>query len=401
MRLLTITYYKLKMMMNDRLFFAAMVIIPLFITVATGYALRYRKLNVIPIAVVDEDVSDYSTTLLKRLSGKEGIRVLVVSRAEALKMLEGNEVEGIFIIKDGFGKKITEGNTMHLIDMASSPSSFSAEFTGEVVAGEVMRFITSNKAADWILKQYSQHGKPVSGSFAAEVIEFADSQWEPEPLMTIEYTESDSGGAYKLEGISLPASTATSAGLVIVFIMLYVLFSSGWLIEERRNGTLKRIASGPGAVILSFAGSVLSLTISGMLLIILFSIINKVIFGIDLFPGMLSYVVFFAYLLSVISISMLLSSLLKTPAQLQSAAPIFALLTGFAGGCFWNFVEMPKHLDRLAMLTPQGWALKGINRLLVNPKDISVIILPVVVLLLIPLFLLPLSYCFVSRSVNS
>jgi len=400
MKLFTVTFYKLKMMLRDRLFFASMVLIPLFITVATGYALRYEKLNVIPVAVVDEDGSDYSGTLLERLSGKKGIRIAAVSRKEALKMLEGNEVEEVFVIKKGFEEQIVNGNTKQIIDLVKSPSSYSADFVSEVAAGEVMRFIADNMAVDWVLNRYKRLNKPISKSLADEVFNYTDSQWEPKPLMTVEYRELEGNGLKAVEAASMPAATATSTGIIIVFIMFYVLFSSGWLIEEKMNGTLKRLVSGPGALGYSFGGSILALFLSGMLQVILFSAIDKLVFGVDLFPGMLSYIIFIAYLLSVISICLLLSSLLKTPAQLQAGAPVFALLTGFVGGCFWNFVEMPKNLKQLSLITPQGWALEGINKLVLSPGDISAIFLPTVVLITTTLILLPLSYIIIVGQVR-
>lgn len=400
MKLLIITFYKLKMMLNDRLFFAAMVVIPLFITIATGYALRYEKLNVIPIAVVDEDQSEYSRTLLDRLSKKEGFKIVTTTTEKALEMLKSNKIEEVFVIKKGFEEKIIHGENEQIIDMVKSPSSFSADFAGEVVAGEVIRFITGSMAADRVVKKYAGLGKPAGRELYKEVLEHVDSQWEPEPLMTINYREPEGNMLKKADRVSMPVATASSAGIIVAFMMFYVIFSSGWLIEERRNGTLKRLVSGPGALGYSFFGSICALMLSGMLQILLFSVIDKLAFGVDLFPGAWSYLIFFVYLLAVISISLFLSSILKTPAQLQAGAPVFTLLTGFAGGCFWNFVEMPERLKQLSMLTPQGWALRGINSLLINPADVAVIVLPAVVLFAIPLILLPLSYIIIKVQVK-
>ena len=401
MKLFIITYYKLKMMLSDRLFFAAMVIIPIFITIATGYALRYEKMNVIPVAIVDEDGTNYSRTLIERLQKKEGLRIEPVERIKAMEMLKDNKVESVFIIKEGFEGKISDGDNEGIIETVKSPSSFSTEFISEVVAGEVMRFISGNMAADWVEKEYKRLKKPIGHILRNEVMMDVDSQWEPKPLMTVDYKEMEGDSVIEVKRASLPAATATSAGIIVVFMMFYVLFSSGWLIEERRNGTLKRLVSGPDALGYSFAASVCALAVSGIFQAAVFSLIDKLAFGVDLFPGAWSYVVFGAYLLSVISISLFLSSVLKTPAQLQAGAPVFALLTGFAGGCFWNFVEVAKELRLIAMLTPQGWALEGINRLLLDPGDINSILLPAAVLLSISLVLLPLSYVIIQIQVRN
>jgi len=401
MKLFTVTLYKLKMMLSDRLFFTAMIAIPLLITIATGYALRHEKLNVIPVAFVDEDGSNYSREVIERLSKKEGLEILVSARDEALEMLQNNKVEEVFVIKEGFEEKIVLGDNEQIIDMVKSPYSFSADFVGEVVAGEVMRFVAGNMAAQRVSEKYASLGKPAGRELAEEVLEHVDSQWEPEPLMTIDYKEMEGSSLKDVKRVSMPAATASSVGVIVVFIMFYILFSSGWLIEERRNGTLKRLVAGPGALGYSFFGSICALVLSGMLQMLLFSVINRLVFGVDLFPSTWSYAVFFSYLLSVISISMFLSSVLKTPAQLQAGAPVLALITGFAGGCFWNFVEVPESLRRLSMLTPQGWALKGINTIVLNPGEVAAIIQPMAVLLALSLVLLPLSYFIISKSVRS
>ncbi|MCX7711762.1 MAG: ABC transporter permease [Clostridia bacterium] len=400
MKLVIVTYYKLKMMFSDRLFFAAMILIPLFITIATGYALRNEKLNTIPVAFVDEDQSEYSKLLISRLSSKEGFQIAVEDRINAVEKLKANKVEAVFIIKQGFEERITRRENEDLMEMLKSPASFSAAFITEVVAGEVIRFTSGHMAADWVQKQYKKLKKPGGPKLTEEVLQEVDAQWTPKPLMTIQYVELDHGMEIEVKSVSLPAATATSTGIIVVFTMFYILFSSGWLIEEKRNGTLKRLVSGPDALGYSFAGSIISLAISGAFQITLFALVDKVAFGVDLFPGARSYMVFGAYLFCVIALSMFLSSVLKTPAQLQAGAPVFALLTGFVGGCFWNFIEVSKELEQLSLLTPQGWALRGINSLLAGTGDYSVAVGSVVVLLITSLILLPLSYMIIKRTVE-
>lgn len=397
MRLLYVIFYKLKMMLGDRLFFAMMIIIPLLITVATGYALRYEKNGAVSIALVDEDRSGYSDTLVKRIEGKEGLSAFLVSREEAMSLLEDHKIEQLYIIRKGFEENVKRGESEGLIELLSSPSSYSADFTSEVIAGEAIRLITGNMAALWVEEQYRKLGRDFDETLGQDVIKYNEGFWEPKPLMTIDYKELQGQELKPSSGTAMPAATATSAGLITAFIMFYVLFSSGWLVEERTNGTLKRLVAGPDALFLSFAGSVLSLLISASLQVFMFSIVDRLLFKVELFPGPLSYLVFFAYLLAVISLSIFLSSVLKTQAQLQAGAPVFALLTGFAGGCFWNFVDMPERIRLLSLLTPQGWALSGVNGLLLDPSDIAAVGLPVLVLFASALILLPLSYIMILK----
>lgn len=241
--------------------------------------------------------------------------------------------------------------------MYSSPSSYSAGFVREVVAGEAFRLIMNNLAANSVTSKYDELGIDKGSSFRDEVIAYSDSFWEPEPLMTIDYRELRGTAAEAVDRVSMPAATASSAGLITAFIMFFMLFGIGWLVEERTNGTIKRLSAWRGAVAVSFGGSILALFAAGVLQIAMFGMILRLLFGIVLFNGILSYIALLSYLLAVVAISMFLSSILKTQAQLQAGAPVIALLTGFVGGCFWNFVEMPERIRLLSLLTPQGGPL--------------------------------------------
>lgn len=391
------------MMICDRLLFVAMIVIPLMITFVSGYAIRYEMLDIITAAAVDEDGSDYSALLLERISCKEGLSLNLTVRENGFKMLENNEVEQVFIIKRGFGEAVRKGDNEGLIELTSSPLSYSSGFIQEVIAGEVMRLVTSNSAANSVVELYEEYGIDKDAGFRSEVIQYADGLWEPSPLMTIDYRGLKAGSGIVAEA-SMPRPTAysaQSAGMIIAFIMFYMLYGSGWLIEERMNGTIKRLGVGNGAILASFTGSVIAFIIAGLLQLLLFTLVQRIFFGIILFTGVLSYLVLFAYLLAVISISLFLSSVLRTPSQMQAAAPIMALVTSFAGGCFWNFLEMPDKIARLSLLTPQGWALKAANNLLISPSDVVAVLPSITILLASGLILLPVSYMIINMQIKN
>lgn len=399
MRLFEVTLYKLKMMLADKVFFVAAVVLPVLIALLAGYAMRDEKLNIIPVAVVDEDKTSYSKLLMDRISKKNKLEIEYTSRKDALELLEGKKVEHVIVIKEGFEEKVKTGDSGKLVEFIESSSSYTLGYVREVLAGEIIRFVTNNLAAEWVVNQYKELNITVKNDLMQEAIDYADSQWEPEPLMTVEYIEAGDAERKPTTVVFMPIA-ASSTGIIIFFIMLYILFNSGWIIEERINGTLKRLAAGPKALAYSFFANVLALLFSAMFQVALFSIIMSLLFGVFIFTGVLSYLIISAYILSVVSISMFLSSILKTPAQLQAGAPAFALLTSFLGGCFWNFAEVPERLKMLSRLTPQGWALEGINSLTLGLADTSQVVLPIFVLFIVALILLPLSYIILYNNVK-
>jgi ABC-2 type transport system permease protein len=228
-------------------------------------------------------------------------------------------------------------------------------------------------AADWVINEYIKLNKLPSetqsdekGQIWNEAWEHTDSLWEPEPPMKLEFEEVHEGtiGTVESEKNTFQDSTISSSafGMLIAFIMFLIMFNSSWLVDEKENGTLKRIISGPGALTALFAGNILSLLIIGILQVVLFSTICSIFFGVDIFTRTSSIIIIFIYLLCVIGISLFVSSILKTRIQLQTGAPLFSIITGFIGGCFWNFTDMGGIMKTISLFTPQGLALDLFSR---------------------------------------
>jgi len=76
-KIITVFKYKLKILMSDKNFMLAMTIIPLILTIITGYALKFENENKIPVAICDLDGSDYSNVVIEMISNKDGFEVII------------------------------------------------------------------------------------------------------------------------------------------------------------------------------------------------------------------------------------------------------------------------------------------------------------------------------------
>jgi len=62
--IVTTTFYRLKLILGNRLLFFVMVITPLLLTFIAGNALRMEKYQEVRIAVIDYDNSEFSQMLI-------------------------------------------------------------------------------------------------------------------------------------------------------------------------------------------------------------------------------------------------------------------------------------------------------------------------------------------------
>ena len=398
MRFLVIIKNRLKVILSDRIFIAAMLIIPLILAMIMGYAQRKEKLNYVPMALVDEDGSVLSKTLAHRISKKEGLRALPVTREEAEELLRDKKAEVALIIPEGFEAAVESGRTSGILEFVKSPYTVSGEVVKEIVAAEVMRLEAAEFAYDRIVQRYRENGVEMEVS-RQEVRDYFESFWEPVPPMSIAYEEVEANSV-AAEDVTIPSYAAASAGVLVLFVMLALIFGSGWISEERSNGTLNRIFSVPGALLPIFMGNTLALFMLGFFQTILLVAIQRLFFGIVMLEGFWSWLVMGAYILCAAAVSMLMASLFRTAAQLQAIAPVFSIITGLMGGCLWNLGGIPKQLHPVSRLTPQGWALTAITALFASPNQPGYAIPSLSVLIAAAIIMLALSWLLLRISRN-
>ena len=166
---------------------------------------------------------------------------------------------------------------------------------GEIIGGEISRIILNITAADWVVSEYDKlkADNRIKSAYEAidintlwqEAWDYTNSLWDSGPAMTIDYVETEKSGNINNESntsdFSSGADSISSAafGMLTAFIMFLIMFNSSWLVEEKENGTLKRIISGPGAISALFTGNVLSLVFIGFMQIILFYLLALLFLG--------------------------------------------------------------------------------------------------------------------------
>ncbi|MFS0880177.1 ABC transporter permease [Metabacillus niabensis] len=212
------------------LFFLA----PAVITMLFGTLLESQQEDlVIPIAIVDEDGSSLSSSIINRVKEQKRLAIIETTIEEADKMLERKEIDSVFVFKKNFQQQLLIEKREEIIEMKIAPSSIAYTIVREVIASEVTRITSSIKAANQVGQIYKQFGmerqeikEAWNEAFAYSSIE----QWEPQPLMTIDYMTgaSSSQPVAEDEAIAKPY-----IGLWGFFTLIICFLQSDWMIKEK------------------------------------------------------------------------------------------------------------------------------------------------------------------------
>lgn len=366
MRLVLAIYYRLKILLFNPLYVALLLGMPVFLLIFTGIVIQGDgQQTQIPIALVDLDNSEYSKLVVKRMCQKPVITVDLCTVEEAERKVSIGQYEAAYIIGKGFMNNILHGETDEVIEILKSPSSISAEFLGELLSGEVIRLSSNVTAANYVVEEYVKMGKVKSsreeGDLWIKAWEFTDSQWEPSPLMTMEYKEIARDGIVSVQDTGKNNVVSLLLGVMISYLMFNMLISGSWIVTEREGGRIKRIISSPMALSMYLIGNLLAMAIVNMMMVII------ALYGIKRWFGMFEVgmagilLMTVLYLLCAGSISLLLSMLNGSVLRLQMIVPALTLATSLFGGCFVDLSQISERFKYIAMLMPQHWFMKAIQ----------------------------------------
>ncbi|MCA0970690.1 ABC transporter permease [Halobacillus litoralis] len=185
----------------------------------------------VPVAIVDQDDSGYSETILERIGNSERIRFTVMDESEAEEAVRKGSMEAAFVLEDGLESALNEGDVDDVITWIRADESLFDVYAKEAVGAEVMRLAMSARAG----LRVEQEG----GSFE-EAFDYSEQYWEPEPLFQMSFSERSP------ENQAVEAPKLESWQVLI----MQVFFLYGWVLaifflravqDDEREGRLQRI----------------------------------------------------------------------------------------------------------------------------------------------------------------
>ncbi|SDK18736.1 ABC transporter permease [Natronincola ferrireducens] len=360
MKIFTIAVFKMKEMLFSKSAVITMVILPIFFVYVIGGIYSKQQLEGgIPIALVDEDNSGYSVFLIDLLKEEDILRVIEVNLQEAYRMVEDNRVEGAYIIKENFQDTIKAGGYPH-IQVLKSSAAYGADAIIEMIGSGVVRLQSNTRAANTIVTEYGRRGlikEQDKENLWTEVFDRAESYWYPQQLMTLDYTSvyydrQTEAGSLKI------GFTEGPNGIIITFIALFLGFGLSSLLRERQEGTLKRLYILFSSSTPILVGNLLAMGLLAILqtLILLGSLYG--FFDINLSISITwFFIILAAYIGLFLGIIFYLASFLNYSNSIQNIYAVGVMMLSMIGGCFWALDILPKPLQNLAMITPQGIAM--------------------------------------------
>jgi ABC-2 type transport system permease protein len=336
-------------------------------------------------AVADDDRGPLATRFVDGVLADPGLAEAVTLRrvdaAEARELVDRGDADAALLIPAGFSASVRRGGsaTITVLEAGASP-----------VAGQVARSLAEAYAA-----QLAATGLSVRTALDAAGRSPPDRPGHPPGVpRTPPATKAEANRlGRQAAGGQLPVRLADGGvgtreikpanyfgpSMAIFFLFFTVSFGARSILSERRQGTLRRLlasAAPPGAVI---AGKALAAFVLGTSSVLVMWLATSLGFGADWGDPVAVVALTVSSVLAAIGITAMVITLARTDEQADGYSSLVVFTLALLGGNFIYLAQLPDLLQRLSLLTPNGWALRGFVDLVADGGGLGSVAAPVAV----------------------
>ncbi|MGD0982864.1 MAG: ABC transporter permease [Acidimicrobiales bacterium] len=328
--------------------------------------------------------------------------------AQLVKALDAPQLRQVITVQDVAtpARAASEIRSGVLAAALVIPVGFSAAVTGE--HPEPLTTLTSNNATI-----AGDVATSVAGSFVAQVnadrLAFATAVAAGAPKgdasrligivarlrIPLQAVESPIG-AHELKVISY-----YSPGMAIFFLLFTISYTARSFFVDRSQGMIERMRAAPVRPVEILLGKALSVFVYGVVSLATIGVVTTAAFGADWGAPLPAALLGLALVFSVICLTALVIGIARTQRQAEGIASIIIFGLALLGGDFFFISSAPSTIKHLALLTPNGWAIRGFTDLATIGGGLGTIVEPVVAILVISAVVGAFALSLARRAVTS
>lgn len=394
---------ELRILFKDRSIWLNLVIIPIILSVAVGFANGAGNTIStegprLPVDVMDADNSALSQQFLADIRAANtrillcpmdngegdpcGLGESSLTPELAQERLENQNALALIEIPSGFEEAVNAGQPVSIVYRSNEDATAPSYILQAVQAatqklGGVQAAVTvaNDVTADLPFLEFSDEAD--RAAFEEGVREQAQTLWTGNPisvnyvLASVELDENSGGAGFRQ---SIP-------GMASMYVLFTVLPVASAFIRERKQWTLQRLVTMPISRAQILGGKLLSRFTLGMIqygVLFGFGLLLGVRYGNDV-VGLI--VLMSAFTLCATALALAVTTLLKNPAQAEGVTLFMTLTLAPLGGSWWPLDIVPEWMRIIGHISPVAWVMDGFHSLIFFGGNLSTIVVPVLVLL--------------------
>jgi len=344
-----------------------------------GFSQVYRPV----VSIVNEDQTEASEQLIDQLTNSPEYKFIEETLDESLSNLESGSVLMSIYIKEGFEDSLdTDTVNMSIYIKSSAIEAISIENKVNFIVTELVtnRRFANNFAAGF-------EGSPISikASDIYDDVVRLTNDYPANEVLTLKADNSEATG--------YDTTKHYFAGFMVFFSLFTIMFGIGTIVDEKQNRVWARQLVGPSSQFQMIMGNLIGNFILGIVQLLVIVLIAKYAFGIDWGGSIIALLIVLAsFSLAGTAMGLFIAGFMNTEQQLGAILPTIIVSTSMLGGCMWPLsIINNKVLLFIADLTPQRWAMTGVEEVVIGNGQIVDVLQATSYLIIIAIVFLALS----------
>ncbi|MFA4936461.1 MAG: ABC transporter permease [Candidatus Methanoperedens sp.] len=340
-------------------FLIPIALITLFAFAFGGVGHKKGEAKPTTLVVADDDSSAASKNVITQLDSLKEFEVTQTSSGEAENLVKKGDEAAVLIFHKGFGDSLNAGNNPPVELKYDAAEEVEVGILKGALIGNLMRIIGGKSIAKNTLVKFdadnpdidsvtrSRIHAQISENFSSvETKKQSDSFLKTTPLVAEEKNS--------------PGLIQAVAGTAIMMLLFSVAGMGASLLDEKQEGTLKKLLYSPIRPQNILFGKMLSANLISIFQLVVMFIFAKLVFGLDIFSHLLSLLLMIiatAYACS--SFGVLLASFAKSRQQVQGMSTLIILVMSCIGGSMIPIFFMPIFMQKISVFSVNYWGIQG------------------------------------------
>jgi ABC-2 type transport system permease protein len=371
----------LKITFQDRSILLFAFLLPLLFTFLIGQTVRGGQGEAPdrwPLALVDEDGSASSLDLLRHLEADPALQVTVLDRSQALdSVAEGEQVAAV-VVPAGFEAGLRDGRPLALAFYTGPEHPRLAQLARQAVLAAASQVSSSMEAGALVvavarrLELFVRRPDLAPEDLHRKAVDQARDDWVQAPVRveSSQVTRLEDAQQVIPDGVS-----QSSPGMMVMFAMFFTIGGASVLIEEREEGTLRRLMVVPLRRATLIFGKFLGIYSAGLLQILVLVLAGALLFqvGWGQSPAALALMIA-SFSFAITALGMMMAALVRTSAQANALGTVVVLSLASLGGAWWPLEIVPGWMRTLGHLLPTAWAMDGFHDIITRGLGVEAVL---------------------------
>jgi ABC-2 type transport system permease protein len=340
-------------------FAVPIVLISLFAFAFGGVGQKKGEVKSTRLVVADEDNSTESKNTIAALDSLKEFEVMQTSAEEAEDLVKKGDEPAVLIFHKGFMDSLNAG--------AHPPIEFKYDAAKEAevgilrgaLTGQLMGIIGSKALSKSVVQKFDAanadldpatrekiHAQINDNLSSTETKKQSESMLKVTPLIAQEENS--------------PGLVHAVAGTAIMMLLFSVAGMGASMLDEKQEGTLKKLLYSPLSPNSILFGKMISTTVISIAQLTVMFLYANLVFGLDIYPRLTSLVLMiFATAYACSSFGVLLASFAKSRQQVQGISTMIILIMSCIGGSMIPTFAMPALMQKISAFSVNYWGIQG------------------------------------------